>query len=254
MGKVRIKTEEEIEMMHEGGKKLARIRNKLENKIKEGVTAAEIDSLAESLMRSMGVKPSFKMVPGYYWATCVNINEGVVHGIPKKELVFKNGDVVSIDLGIFMEGFHTDTSTSVLVGNGDRNKNNFLRVGKNALKSAIRQARIGKRIGDITSAIEDTIVKAGLSPIRSLVGHGIGRDLHESPFIPCFVSGTADESVVIEKGFVLAIEVMYVMGKPDLVIEKDGWTIRTKDGKIAGLFEETVAITNRGSLILTNDR
>lgn len=251
MGKVDIKNKQEIEIMKEGGKKLGVIKRKLEERTKAGYNAGDLEILATRLIRQASGKPSFKMVPGYLWSTCVNVNDGVVHGIPKKDVVFKNGDIVSIDLGMYKNGFHTDTSISLLVGEKSQEKRAFLEVGKLALRNAINQARVGNLIGDISSSIEETVLRARLTPIRDLVGHGIGRELHESPQIPCFRSGSKDESIIIKEGLVLAIEVMYCQGKPDLVLDSDGWTIRTKDGKISGLFEETVAILKDGPFILT---
>ncbi|KKQ86001.1 MAG: Methionine aminopeptidase [Candidatus Woesebacteria bacterium GW2011_GWB1_38_8] len=246
-----IKTGTEIKIMQEGGKKLSHVKNSLEKAVKEGISAMEIENLANDLMAKEGGKPSFKMVDGYRWATCVNVNNGVVHGIPKKSIIFKRGDLVSIDVGMFYKGFHTDTSFSVGVSTGVKT-NKFIETGKIALKKAISEAKVGKRIWDISNAIETTLNKAGYSPIRSLVGHGVGRELHEDPQIPCFVDSLKrNESPIIPEGAVLAIEVMYTKGGSNVSLSDDGWTINTADGKIAGLFEETVAITKKGSIVLT---
>jgi methionyl aminopeptidase len=165
-------------------------------------------------------------------------------------MVFAEGDLVSVDLGMFYRGFHTDTSFSVLVGK-DSQKEHFLEAGREAINKAISQARVGKPLGDISRAIETTLERQGYHPVTSLVGHGVGRELHEAPAIPCFTSGSAQEKMVLEPGMVLAIEVMYTLGSPELVTDSDGWTIRTQDGKISALFEETVAVTASGSLVLT---
>lgn len=244
------KSEEEIEVMLEGGQKLARVKKALKKAVAVGVSAKEIEDLATKLIKKEGGEPSFKLVPNYRWATCVNVNEGVVHGIPKKELIFKNGDIVSIDVGMYYKGFNTDTSFSLLIGN-NRSKKSFLEVGKKALEAAILSAIIGNKIFDISMAIESTLRQGGYSPVRALVGHGVGRSLHEEPEIPCFTNGERTESPVIEEGAVLAIEVMYSEGSGDVKIDKDGWTISTSDGTIAGLFEETVAITKNGPKVLT---
>ena len=247
---VNIKTPEEIKIMAEGGKKLSAIKNSLMEAVKVGVSAHEIEEMATKGIIAAGATPSFKMVPGYHWSTCINVNDGIVHGIPTKEMVFKEGDVVSVDLGLFHKGFHTDTSFSVYLGN-DPKIVEMLNVGKKALKNAIREAREGNKMGDISYAIEKTLADGKLNPVESLVGHGVGRKLHEYPPIPCFVSGARSESLDIKPGFVLAIEVMYTQGQPELVTDSDGWTIRTQDGKISALFEETVAVTADGPLILT---
>ena len=210
----------------------------------------EIEKLADSLINKSGGKPSFKMVDGYKYATCVNVNAGVVHGIPKKEIVFKDGDIVSVDVGIFYKGFHTDTSISVLLGKDDE-KSHFLDIGKSALKKAIKQAKRGKRIWHISQAMEKAIVQAGFYPVRSLVGHGVGRSLHEEPQIPCFIYGKPENTPKIVEGMVFAIEAMYTQTDTSLVVEEDGWTIVTSDGKISGLFEETIAVTKNGPLVIT---
>lgn len=250
MYKASIKTKEEVQIMAEGGAKLRRVKKALIAAVKVGVSAAEIDDLAEKLIKEEGAAPSFKMVPGYSWTTCVNVNDGIVHGIPKKSLIFKEDDIVSVDVGLFYKGFHTDTSTSVYLGN-DPEKIKMLDCGRKALKECIKIAKLGKKIGDISATMESTLKAGGYNPVRMLVGHGVGRELHEYPSVPCFVSHSKDEMVDLVEGLVIAIEVMYVAGKPDLVTDRDGWTIRTKDGKMTALFEETVAITSRGPLVLT---
>lgn len=249
MKKVNLKTAAEIATMQKGGERLAQIREKLAAKVKTGVTPNEIEELATRLIKKAGGKASFKMVPGYSWATCINVNDGVVHGVPEGQ-PFNDGDLVSIDLGIFYEGFHTDTSTTVLVGR-DKQKENFLAVGQSALQKAIAVTQKGNFITDISRAMETTLEKEGLTPIQALVGHGIGRELHEAPAVPCFIAGN-QEKIEIKEGLVLAIEIMYTQGSPEVVVdEADQWTIRTKDGKIAGLFEETVAVTKNGPRVLT---
>jgi methionyl aminopeptidase len=245
------KTPEEIKIMAEGGKKLARIKKKLVDAIGEGVNAQEIEKLAERLVVQTGGASSFKMVPGYSWATCINVNEGVVHGVPKKEIVFKKGDIVSVDLGLFYKDFHTDTSFTVGI-KPDKKLKGFLNVGESALTAAINETKTENRVYDISKAIQETVEGAGYRPVRALVGHGIGKDLHEEPQIPCFVKEERSESPEIPEGAVLAIEVMYTNGKPDVVLAEDGWTITTQDGKIAALFEETVAVSKNGPVVLTH--
>ncbi|MCX6705492.1 MAG: type I methionyl aminopeptidase, partial [Candidatus Woesebacteria bacterium] len=207
--------------------------------------------LAVELIEKEEAEASFKKVPGYYWATCVNVNAGLVHGIPKKEIVFKKGDIVSVDLGVYFKGFHTDCSFSKGV-DVDSKIEKFLTVGKEALKKAIAATIVGNRIYDISEAIEKTVISAGYSPIRALVGHGVGRELHEDPQIPCFLPGPKEESTEIAEGATFAIEVMYALGGSDLVQENDGWTIATRDGKISALFEETVAVVDGRPKVLTD--
>ena len=236
--------------MAEGGKKLGQIKNQLAAMVKEGVSSMDIEEKAVELINESGGKASFEKVPNYHWATCVNVNAGLVHGIPSKEVVFKKGDLVSIDVGLFYKGFHTDTSISVGVGL-DAKDQRFLEIGKEALKKATGEAKPGNRIFDLSMAIQDTIEKAGFTPIQALVGHGVGKNLHEEPAIPCFVAGARLKSPEIMPGTVLAIEVMYTQGRPEIKIEEDGWTISVRDDKISALFEETVAVTGHGPLVLT---
>src|SRR3990172_10236360 len=247
---ISVKSEKEIEIMAEGGRKLRKIKARLKKEVQIGNNAAEIDKLAESEILKCGAKPSFKMVRGYSWTTCVNVNAGVVHGIPSKDIVFTKGDLISVDVGIYYKGFHTDTSFSVGLDlkKGDLN---FLECGSLALKKAILKAKKGNRIYDISEAIESVLKKNKYSPVKALVGHGVGRELHEEPQIPCFVAGRKEDSPIIPEGACLAIEVMYTSGSGNVAIKNDGWTIVTRDDKISALFEETVAITKYGPIILT---
>ncbi len=255
---IRIKTPEEIQIMAEGGKKLARVKNALKEAVKAGVTAADIEKLAMDLIHAEGAEASFAKVPGYSWATCINVNEGLVHGIPSRDMIFKDGDLVSIDVGVYFKGFHTDTSTSVGINLSPENKK-FLNIGQNALEKAISEVKAGNYIYNISQAIESTTEGAGYTTIKALVGHGVGRELHEDPQIPCFVPlasargkpGSVSDSPQITEGMVLAVEVMYAQGKDKVEVLEDGWTIAMTDGKIAGLFEETVAVTGKGALVLT---
>jgi len=251
MDKFYTKSKDEIEIMAECGQKLARVKKALFDKVAEGVNAWDIEELAVDLIKKEGAEASFKKVPGYSWATCVNVNAGLVHGIPKKEIVFKKGDVVGVDLGLYFKGFHTDCSFSKGI-DVDSGTEKFLEAGREALDKAIQAARVGNRIYDISEAIEKTVISAGYSPIRALVGHGVGRGLHEDPPIPCFVPGPKEDSVEIAEGATFAIEVMYAQGGSDLVQENDGWTISTQDGKISALFEETVAVVNGRPKVLTD--
>ncbi len=250
MPKITIKTDAEIAIMAEGGKKLARVKKALYKLVLPGISAMQIEEAAVDLIKKEGAEASFKKVRGYHWATCINVNTGVVHGIPKKETIFEEGDVVSIDVGIFYKGFHTDTAITKYLGH-DPKIIKFLETGQKAVKNAIAAATVGNTIGDIAQAYEEVLTKAKLHPIWSLTGHGVGRDLHEDPYIPCYVGGSTHERVTIKPGMTLALEVMYTEGSGDIALDKDGWTLRTKDAKIAALFEETVAVTPRGTKILT---
>ena len=250
MEKILIKTKEEIKAITEGGKRLSEIKRKLEENVKIGVSAWEIEELAMRLIKKSGGDPSFTRVPKYHWATCININEGVVHGIPRKDIVFQKGDVVSVDVGLFFSGLHTDTSFSKgLDVNSFTEK--FLNVGKQALDNAIAKAIPGGRIYDISETIETTLKKGGCNPVKALVGHGVGRELHEDPQIPQFVYWKRESTLEIPVGAVLAIEVIYTQGCGEISHEKDGWTIVTSDDKISALYEDTVVVTNTGFLAVT---
>jgi methionyl aminopeptidase len=250
MDKFSLKTEQELKIMAEGGAKLGDIKNRLAEMVENGVTAAEIEAKANRLIEASGGEAAFKKVEGYKWATCINVNEGIVHGIPSNKVVFETGNLVSIDIGLFYKGFYTDTSVSVGIELSPENER-FLKAGREALKNAITQAKPGNLIADISEAIESTIKGAGYTPIKALVGHGVGRELHEEPAIPCFSAISRNRSPKIVPGMALAIEVMYTQGSPEIGIAEDGWTIAMRDGKISGLFEETVAVTEHGPIVLT---
>lgn len=248
---INTKNENEIQAMQEGGRKLSRVKEELKASIAPGVTPRQVDKKAEKLILQAGGKPSFKMVPGYSWTTCINVNEGVVHGIPKGE-AFREGDLVSVDVGMFYKGFHTDTSFTVAAGKADRKNRRFLEAGRRALRKAIDKAVPGNRVAHISQAMQRVLENEGFTPVRALTGHGIGKDLHEEPQIPCFWEGKPENSDIIPEGATLAIEAIYTLGSPELVISRDdNWTISSKDGKIAGLFEETVLVSAEGPLVLT---
>lgn len=237
--------------MAEGGHKLANVRNALVKFAKVGVTLSQIDAMADKLIAAEGAESSFKMVPGYHHSTCININDVVVHGVPGKYKL-RDGDVVGIDVGLVWKGYHSDTSTTIAVGSkASKQTKEFLEVGQACLKKAIAQAKPGKRIDDIAIEMQ-RVEEYGYSPVQALTGHGIGKHLHEEPAVPCFVVGEYAHSPLIKEGMVLAIEIMYNAGTPEVVYKnEDGWTIATADGKISGLFEETVAVTKNGPVILT---
>lgn len=252
-----IKKEKEIEIMREGGKRLKLVLVKVLENLKPQVTTGQLDKIAEREILRLGGKPSFKMVPGYSWSTCITINDEVVHGIPGKKQV-KEGDIVGVDVGIYYQGFHTDMAYTVLVEGtkgkrGDDQKRKFLEVGKRALTNAIMMIKSGNHVGDISLAAHKVIEKGGYFPVQSLTGHGVGRNLHEDPRIPCFFpSGKSiKDTPILKKGMVLAIEIIYNQGSPGVVLTTDGWIIKTEDGKISGLFENTVAVLDNSFILLT---
>jgi methionyl aminopeptidase len=250
-----IKTEEEINCLKAGGKRLARVMEGVLKQVKPGERLSDLDQLAEGLIKKLGGEPSFKMVPGYHWTTCINVNEGVVHGIPDQYRI-KKDDLVSVDVGIFFQGLHTDMARTVEVQTTNNKKQRvrdvFLKTGENALEKAVRAAKPGNRVGHISQAIQKSVEKAGFTPVKVLTGHGVGKELHEPPRIPCFLAGKIEETPRLKPGMVLAIEVIYIQGRPEVVVDKDDWTINSRDQTLAGLFEDTVLITPKGSLVLTS--
>jgi methionyl aminopeptidase len=253
---INIKTEKEIEIMKTGGKILSDVMWELVKNVKPGVSELEIDALAEKLIREKGGEPGFKRVDGYQYSVCMSTNDVVVHGIPT-DYRFKEGDIVGIDCGVYYQGFHTDMSETGRVGKEIKNDSidEFLFVGRDALKKGIEQAIVGNRIGHISKVIQDSVEGKGYSIVRSLVGHGVGHELHEEPEVPGYLADPIEKTPVLKEGMVIAIEIIYNMGDSELVYaNKDGWTLKTKDGTLSGLFERTVAITRNGPLVLTPDQ
>ena len=236
--------------MRAGGAKLRAVREAVAALIKPGVVLSELEAVADRLIREAKGEAAFKRVPGYQWATCINVNEGVVHGIPGAYKI-QDGDVVSLDVGMIYQGWYTDTSTTVIVGQGNAQKRKLLAVGQEAMAAAIKQARVGRRIGHISQAMERRLRAGGMGPVSTLTGHGVGQKLHEWPPIPCFLTGRVKDTPIISEGMSLAIEAIYTAGGPETKTGPDGWTIVTADGSLAGLFEHTVFIGTDGPIILT---
>lgn len=252
---IQIKTKEEVEKMRRGGKILAEVLSQVVSNIKPGVSEKELDDLAEKLIVEKGGESGFKKVKNYKNTICVSTNSVVVHGIPT-DYKIKVGDVVGVDCGVFYEGFNTDMSDTIRVKESNETQKDevdkFLDTGRNALNEAIKKARAGNRVGDISETIQNIVErKNGYSIVRTLVGHGVGRDLHEEPEIPGFLVGDIDKTPLLREGMTIAVEVIYNMGGPGVKLQKDGWTIKTADGSISGVFEKTVAIDAGAPLILT---
>lgn len=248
---IHIKTPQEIEIMAIGGKMLSETLLAVMEAAKEGVSEIELDNLAEKLIREKGGEPGFMKVAGYKHTVCMSTNDVVVHGIPT-EYRLQTGDMVGIDCGVFYKGFHTDMSESKIIGGDNGPKQLFLDTGKRALEEAIKVAVIGNHVGDISRTIQTIVEGAGYSIVRGLVGHGVGKQLHEAPEVPGFISGNIAKTPPLKEGMVIAIEIIYNMGRKDVVYGNgDGWTISTADKSLSGLFERTVAITQNGPKILT---
>ncbi len=252
---ISIKTELEIAIMREGGKILAEILNKLTEAVKPGIPTKDLDKLARELFRFYNVKPAFLNYNGFPASVCVSLNDEVVHGVPSgREL--REGDVVSLDLGLIHNGFFADMAVTVpVLGTMTRDEwakanpelNKLIETARAALNAGIKQAKAGNRMGKISNAIQSVVEKEGFGVIREMVGHGVGRKLHEEPQVPNY--GQSDEGPVLEEGMVLAIEPMISAGDWHLI--QDGLTYKTKDGSYAAHFEHTVAITKKGPLVLT---
>lgn len=253
-----IKTQEEIEKLRVGGKHLARILADTAKLVAPGVTTLELDTFAQSEIAKLGDTPAFlgyKPVghrTPFPAALCVSVNAEVVHGIPKNNVVIKEGDVVSIDLGLKHEGLFTDHAITVAVGSVSKEKEKLIRDTREALYVGIEAIRPGARVGDIGFAIESFIHKRGTYGIvRVLSGHGVGRAIHEDPYVPNY--GKAGTGDALMPGMVIAIEPMLTLGSEDVVEARDGYTLRTEDGSCAAHFEHTVLITDTGYEILTEN-
>ena len=247
------KTPEELKKMRKGGKILAQVLQETLLNAKPGITEIELETIADRLIMEKGGEAAFKKVPGYKWATCISTNDVVVHGIPS-DYKLKDGDIIGIDCGVYLDGYYTDMSDSLRVGGkkGDET-DKFLETGKKALLAGISQAKPGNKIGHISKAIQDIVEKeGGYSVVRSLIGHGVGKTLHEDPEVPGYLKGKIENTPELKPGMTIAIEVIYNMGKYEVSFANhDGWTIVTSDGTISGLYERTVAITKSGNEILT---
>lgn len=243
-----VKTDKEIALMKMSGVICAHVLKIVLENVKAGVSCHNLDKIAKKEIEKRGAVASFMTVNDYKWAICTTVNEQVVHGIPK-ERVLKNGDILGIDIGVFYKGFHSDMAITVPVGEVKDTVKKFLAAGKDALIKAIRQAKVRNRIGDVSATIQKQIEEAGFSIVKSLTGHGVGRALHEQPLIPGF--GKKGTGPKILENMVLAIEVIYAQGSGEVKLERDNWTISTIDGLLAGLFEQTVAVTKNGPIVLT---
>ena len=253
---VTIKSKREIELMKEACKVVALTYEKLEKEIKPGMTTYELDQIAEKTMRSLGAIPAEKGydsgirgVPKFPASICVSINDEVIHGIPSKNRIIKNGDVVSIDTVALKDGFNGDAARTFIVGKSSKEAQRLVEVTKQAFFEGIKFAKPGYRIGDISHAIGEYVCSQGYSVVKEFQGHGIGREMHEDPGIPNY--GKAGRGMKIEPGMTLAIEPMVIQGKPNILELDDAWTIITEDGSLAAHYENTILITEKEPKILT---
>ena len=242
------KTPEEIDRMAAAGEILVRTMNLLAGKVRPGVTTKELDEAAERFIRSQGATPAFKGYRGFPGSICASPNSMIVHGIPGPYKLAR-GDILSIDIGVVLDGWVADAARTFPVGPISPVAQKLLRVTEESLLAAVPQCRVGNRLGDISHAIQETVEAEGLSVVRSLVGHGIGRDMHEDPQIPNY--GPPGVGVPLEEGMVLAVEPMVTAGRHGVRVADDHWSIFSQDGSLAAHFEFTIAITAEGPRILT---
>jgi methionyl aminopeptidase len=239
---------DEIEKARVSNRIVAEVLNKLREKVKPGVRTKDLDKFAEEIAEKRGAKPAFKGYRGYPYSLCISINEEVVHGMPSKR-VLEEGNIVSLDFGIYYQGFYGDSAITLPVGKVTEKAIRLMRVTEQSLYAGIAQAKDGNRLGDISAAVQDTVEAAGYSVVRDFVGHGIGKNLHEDPQIPNF--GKKGRGIELKSGMILAIEPMVNEGKYKVQVLPDGWTVVTKDGSLSAHFEHSVAITDNGPEILS---
>jgi methionyl aminopeptidase len=247
-GKPISKTAEEIELMRVSADLLGRTHGEIAKLVKEGVKTSDLDKLAYSFISDHGATPSFLGYNGFKYSLCISVNEVVVHGMPSS-YELKDGDIISVDCGVKLNGYHSDSAYTYPIGNVQPEVLALLKKTKASLFLGIEQCRSGNRIGDVSNAIQKYVTQYGYTVVRQLVGHGIGRNLHEAPEVPNF--GRKGDGVLLKDGYVLAIEPMINLGTKDVVQEADGWTIRTRDRKPSAHFEHTVAIVDGKPEILT---
>jgi len=245
------KTEEEIELIRESCLLVCQALTEVARLIRPGISGEEIDKAAETVIRDHGAKPGFKGLYGFPATLCVSVNEHVVHGIPTKDQIFQDGDIVSVDCGVFMNGFYGDSAYTFPLGNVSEEVMELCRVTNTSLYLGIEQAIAGNRLGDIGFAIQNYVERQhGYGIVRDLVGHGIGRELHEDPQVPNF--GKRGRSTKLKDGLTIAIEPMVNLGKKDVVTSQDGWTVRAKDFRPSAHYEHSVAVRKGKADILSN--
>ena len=248
-----LKSPEEIERMRRSSAIVAEILAAVASRVRPGVTTGELDALAEELTRKKGAKPAFKgyVVGGRTFpaSICISVNDEVVHGIPSRDRVLRDGDLVGLDFGVCCDGYFGDAARTVSVGRTSREAQLLMDVTASSLAAGIEAIRPGAHIADISGAIQDVAEGAGFSLVREFVGHGIGRSLHEDPQVPNYRTGT--RGVKLSEGLVLAIEPMVNAGGPEVYVKDDGWTAATRDGRLSAHFEHSVAVMANGPYILS---
>ncbi len=249
---VTLKSPREIDAMARAGRIAAETLKRVRGLVRPGVTTEELDHAAEQFIRSHpGAKPSFKGLYGFPKSLCISINEEIVHGIPSKKRVLREGNIVSVDVGVYLDGLHADTATTIPVGEVSPEAARLLDVTRQALAAGVAEARLGNHVGDIGHAIQRVADAAGVGIVRELVGHGVGARMHEDPQVPNY--GSPKRGPRLQPGMTLAIEPMLTTGGIATKTLPDRWTVVTADGSLAAHFEHTVAVTNNGPRVLTID-
>ena len=245
-----LKTAEEIELLRENNLLVSATLAEVGKHVRPGVSTLELDKLAEEFIRSHGAEPGFLGYGGFPNTLCMSVNEEVVHGIPSAKRILKEGDVLSVDCGTLMKGFYGDSAYTFAVGEIAPEVADLLRVTKEALYKGVAQAKAGNRVGDVASAVQEHAERNGYSVVRELVGHGLGRKMHEEPEVPNY--GARGRGPLLKEGMVICIEPMINMGARYVVFERDGWTVRTRDRKPSAHFEFAVAVGKEGPDVLTD--
>lgn len=246
---VKIKSAREIALMTEAGKILEQVHKELKNELREGMSTADIDRLGEEVIRSFGCIPSFLGYNGYPASICVSINDEIVHGIPDRNRIIKEGDIVSLDAGVIYKGYHSDAARTHILGNVSPDVRRLVEVTEQSFFEGMKYAKEGYHLYDISRAIGSYAESFGYGVVRELCGHGIGTKLHEDPQIPNFAM--TRRGVKLKAGMTLAVEPMINLGTAEVRWMQDGWTVVTKDGKPSAHYENTILITEREPIILT---
>ncbi len=245
-----LKSQDEIEKMRRAGRVVREVLELVRSHVKPGATTLDLEKAAEARMSELGARPAFKGYHGFPCVLCTSVNSEVVHGIPSKKRVLREGDIVSVDCGAVIDGYYGDAAITVPVGEKiEPVTKRLLQVTEKSLKAGIAAVKPGATLGDIGAAVQRVVEAEGFSVVRDFVGHGIGAQMHEEPQVPNF--GEAGRGMKLRTGMVIAIEPMVNIGKPDVRVLKDGWTAVTDDGSMSAHFEHTVAVTDTGSRILT---
>jgi methionyl aminopeptidase len=248
-----LKSREEIEIIRAANRIVAEVHATIREAVRPGVSTAELDAIAEDGALRRGAKPAFK---GYRVGAnvfpaslCTSVNEEVVHGIPSSERILQEGDIIGLDFGVVYRGYYGDAALTMAVGDVPDTTRRLMEVTQQALHAGIDAARVGNRIGDVSSNVQRVAEAAGFSVVRDFVGHGVGRNLHEEPQVPNY--GPPSRGVPLQEGMVLAIEPMVNAGRPEVYLKDDGWTAVTADGSLSAHFEHSIAITKNGPYILS---